>query len=90
MSSSVYNPENTLATALDDPAGTNKRLRLLWFACGKDDFLLKQNQQFDELLTSRAIRHEFRLTEGNHSWPVWRRYLADFLPRLFAKAPTGH
>ena len=83
MSAAVYSPETSIAYALNDAANTNRKLKLLWFACGKDDFLLKQNQQFDELLTKRGIRHTFNLTEGNHSWPVWRRYLADFLPLLF-------
>jgi len=72
---------------LNDSATTNRKLKLLWFACGKDDVLLKQNQQFDEMLTARGIRHTFELTEGNHSWPVWRRYLADFLPLLFVTKP---
>ena len=87
MSAAVYSPETSIAYALNDAANTNRKLKLLWFACGKDDFLLKQNQQFDELLTKRGIRHTFNLTDGNHSWPVWRRYLADFLPLLFVTEP---
>jgi len=87
MSASIYNPETSIAYALNDAATTNRKLKLLWFACGKDDFLLKQNQQFDELLTARGIRHTYKLTEGNHSWPVWRRYLAEFLPLLFVVEP---
>jgi enterochelin esterase family protein len=54
-------------------------------ACGKDDFLLKANQQFDAFLAGKAVKHEFVESAGNHSWPVWRRYLAEFAPRLFAK-----
>ena len=49
------------------------------------DFLLKQNQDLDALLTARGVRHEFALTAGNHSWPVWCRYLGEFLPKLFVK-----
>jgi enterochelin esterase-like enzyme len=83
MSSAVFNPEETLAPALADPSATNSDLRLLWIGCGEDDFLLEQNQQFDALLTRRGIQHTYRLTEGNHSWPVWRRYLGELLPLLF-------
>lgn len=83
MSSAVYEPETTLAPVLADPKKTNARLKLLWFACGKDDFLLQRNQQFDKLLSDRGIRHEYVETAGDHSWPVWRKYLADFAPRLF-------
>lgn len=87
MSSSVFNPETTITHALNDSSSTNRRLKLLWFACGKDDSLLKRNQEFDELLTARGIRHTFKLTDGNHSWPVWRRYLAEFLPLVFITEP---
>ena len=85
MSSGVRDPEQMFAGVLGDAQATNQKLKLLWIACGQDDFLLKPNRQFDELLTARGIRHEFRLSEGGHSWPVWRRYLAEFLPRLFTK-----
>jgi enterochelin esterase family protein len=83
MSSSMPSAEETVASALVDPSATNASLRLLWVGCGKDDFLLEQNQQFDELLARRGIQHTYRLTEGIHSWPVWRRYLAELLPLLF-------
>lgn len=62
---------------------TDKKLRLLWLACGKQDFLFQINQDFDALLTSRNIPHEFHVTEGTHTWRLWRPYLRDFLQRLF-------
>ena len=58
-------------------------LKLLWIACGKDDFLLKRNEEFISLLKEKNIRHEWHLTDGNHSWPVWRIYLAELAPKLF-------
>lgn len=75
--------EAAAGQALQDAAATNDRLKLLWIACGKDDFLLDRNLTFIELLKQKDIGHEWHLTEGNHSWPVWRGYLADVLPRLF-------
>ena len=62
---------------------TNKKLKLLWIACGKNDFLLGENKSFIGHLEKSGVKHEWRLTEGSHSWPVWRSYLADFAPRLF-------
>ena len=62
---------------------TNKKLKLLWIGCGKDDFLLKRNEEFIALLKEHTITHQWELTEGNHSWPVWRDYLAMFVPKLF-------
>ena len=66
-------------------AAANDKLRLLWIACGKDDFLRQRNEEFVAQLKEKEVRHEWRLTEGDHSWPVWRRYLADFAPLLFVE-----
>jgi len=84
MSAAVPN-ENDVATALADVKDTNKKLKTLWIAIGKDDFLLSRNKTFDELLTAKGITHTYKITEGNHSWPVWRKYLAEFAPMAFAK-----
>lgn len=67
------------------PDRANKTLKTLWVGCGKDDFLLSQNQAFNAFLKQKQIRHVYRLTEGGHSWPVWRGYLAEFAPLLFKK-----
>ena len=71
--------------ALDMPDVLNKKLRLLWIAIGKGDFLLEANHKFIEEITAKGIKHEYKETEGDHSWPVWRGYLIDILPRLFQK-----
>ena len=73
----------TVAGAVDHADATNAKLKLLWIACGKDDFLLKRNEDFIALLKEKNIHHEWHLTDGSHSWPVWRGYLADFAPKLF-------
>lgn len=77
-------PDDAVEKAfLATPAVANAKLRLLWIACGRDDFLLARNEAFVAKLKSAGVQHEWHLTAGNHSWPVWRGYLADFLPRLF-------
>lgn len=86
FSSAIGNPEVAVASALADPAATNAKLKLLWIACGKDDGLVKNAQALSEVLTKKEIKHQLLITEGNHSWPVWRKYLADFLPLLFTDA----
>lgn len=65
------------------PDKLNANLKLLWIACGKDDFLLQRHQQFLKVLEDKGVKHTGLLTEGDHSWPVWRLYLSDFLPLLF-------
>jgi enterochelin esterase family protein len=75
--------DENVKPALDDATVTNRKLRLLWIAVGQDDFLRKHNEQFIATLDARGIHHEWRLTPGDHAWPVWRNYLVEFLPKLF-------
>lgn len=76
-----------LGPRLADPAALNRKLRWLWIGCGKEDFLLPRNEALIALLREKGVEHVWRLTEGGHSWPVWREYLAEVLPQLFAPAP---
>ncbi len=74
---------DAVKTALIDPDETNKKLDLFWIACGKDDFLLGENKEFLAALKEKGIEYDWNLTEGSHSWPVWRGYLAEFVQLLF-------
>jgi enterochelin esterase-like enzyme len=81
--SSAPPPTNSVAAGLDNPKAVNHDLKLFWIACGKKDFLYKRNNDFTALLKEKGIRCEYVETEGDHSWPVWRRYLTEFAPKLF-------
>jgi enterochelin esterase family protein len=70
---------------LGDPGAANAKLRLLWIAVGKDDFLRQRNEEFIAALKDKSIRHTWHLTEGAHAWPIWRGYLAEFAPLLFTE-----
>jgi enterochelin esterase-like enzyme len=83
LSSSVFDPEATLAKTLADPKGTNARLKLLWFAVAKTDRLLEGNQKLADLLKAKGIACTFTPVDGDHSWPQWRRYMEDVAPMLF-------
>ena len=61
----------------------NKQLHLLWIACGKQDGLIKINQELTGWLKQKEINFTWKETEGFHSFRVWRRYLAEFTPLLF-------
>jgi enterochelin esterase family protein len=76
--------EKRVAGALARATALNDKLRWFWIGVGKGDFLLEQNKRFVALLESKGVRHSFQITEGDHSWPVWRGYLADVVPQLFA------
>jgi enterochelin esterase family protein len=80
MSSFLPNGEQAVSEAFADP---KNNLKLLWIACGKDDFLIDNARQLSAALKAKNIPHVFMETAGNHSWPVWRRYLGDFMPLIF-------
>jgi enterochelin esterase family protein len=75
--------EAALKAALDHASETNGKLKLLWIACGRNDSLLSRNKALVAALEKSGIQHDWRETDGDHSWPVWRRYLTEFAPRLF-------
>jgi enterochelin esterase family protein len=81
--SSATPSEEAVSSALADKSTTNANLKLLWIACGRSDFLLDRNERFVALLKEKGLDHEWHLTAGDHSWPIWRGYLAEFAPRLF-------
>lgn len=85
MSASLHDPKSTIAGFLADPAAANDRLKLLWMACGRDDRLVPAARDLTAILKSKGIRHEYVETDGGHSWPVWRKYLAVFAPMLFVE-----
>jgi enterochelin esterase family protein len=62
---------------------TAKHLRHLWIGIGKKDFLLARNEQFHAWLNEKGIPHAWLVSEGGHEWPVWRKYLAVYLPLIF-------
>lgn len=65
-------------------AGANQRLRLLYFSCGLDDFLLDINRRFKDWLKAQGLRFVDVETPGYaHVWSYWRKSLAETAPRLF-------
>jgi enterochelin esterase family protein len=68
--------------ALDDPK-LKKGLKLVWFATGKDDFLLKTSQSTVEMLKKHHFNVVYNETAGAHTWINWREYLNEFAPQLF-------
>jgi enterochelin esterase family protein len=74
---------NAVFPALDSKA--NAQLRLLWIACGTEDRLIEPNRKFRDWLKSKNIKHTAIETPGAHTWMVWRRNLANFVPLLFTE-----
>jgi len=69
-----------------DAAELEPKLRLLWFACGREDSMIQTNRQVRDWLRGRGIELHYQETEGAHTWMVWRRNLTELAPRLFRPA----
>lgn len=74
--------EKARLQTLDD-AALKTDLKLLWFATGADDFLLKTTKDSLELLKKHGFAPVYEETAGGHTWANWRDYLHTFTPRLF-------
>jgi enterochelin esterase family protein len=68
---------------LSNPEKLNQGLRLLWLGIGREDFLFEPVKESHDTLQKAGVRHVWVETSGAHVWTVWRKYLADFAPRLF-------
>jgi enterochelin esterase-like enzyme len=74
--------ESRHAAKLDD-VSARKGLRLLWFATGKEDFLLKTSLETVALFKKHGFSPVFKESAGGHTWLNWRDYLSEFAPMLF-------
>lgn len=61
----------------------SKNPKLYWIGIGKEDFLIKSNNQFREILDQNHYPYEYYESEGGHIWRNWRVYLTMFSQKLF-------
>ena len=73
----------TYASLVAHADEANKRLKLVWIGCGREDSLFGQSKGLSDFLTANHVKHTFRETDGAHTWMVWRRYLHEIAPLLF-------
>jgi len=64
-------------------ASLKKGLKLLWFATGKEDFLLTTTTATVDLFKKHGFNPAYSETPGGHTWINWRNYLNEFVPQLF-------
>jgi enterochelin esterase family protein len=72
-------------TSTLDNAELKKGLQLVWFGCGKDDFLIRTSQATVEMLKKHHIDVTSKESAGGHTWLNWRDYLSEFAPLLFVE-----
>lgn len=76
---------NSAYERIDETLATQMKngYKLYWIACGKTDFLYKNNTEFREKLDKMGMKYVYRESEGGHTWRNWRVYLSEFTPMLF-------
>jgi enterochelin esterase family protein len=62
---------------------SRKGLKLLWFATGRDDFLVESTRKSVDLFKRHGFTPVYQESEGGHTWANWRTYLAQFAAGLF-------
>lgn len=60
-----------------------KGLELVWFATGKDDFLIETSRKTVKMLQAHGFTVNYKESNGGHTWLNWRDYLCEFAPLLF-------
>lgn len=73
----------TLEDVLRQAQRLPQALDLLWLACGRQDALFAEARQVHSSLLKAGVRHVWRDVDGDHTWMVWRRNLAEFVQLLF-------
>lgn len=74
----VYqNLDNKLKNQFKNPP------QLYYIAIGRKDPLKTFLDKFRKRLSKQGATYLYNETDGAHSWENWRKYLLDFLPRIF-------
>jgi len=71
--------ENDIYTILKNYPKADKKKVKYYIACGDDDFLYRNNLQLALAMYDTHIPTIFRLRNGQHHWPFWRREIKEIL-----------
>ncbi len=80
-----FGPANSAARRERDPFALLEKvpapeIPVLYITCGGQDFLLKQNRDFVQLLSEKKIPYEYReISPRVHSWDFWDEQIRVFL-----------
>jgi enterochelin esterase-like enzyme len=66
-----------------DNAELKKGIKLVWFATGKEDFLIETSRLTVDMLKKHGFNVVYTESSGGHTWVNWRHYLNDFAQLLF-------
>lgn len=73
-----YKRQSVLELINSVPDDQKKAVR--WYIdCGDDDFLYEGNSMVHIAMRKKEIPHEFRISDGGHTWTYWRKALPTVL-----------
>jgi len=75
--------ERSFKPIYENPANTNKQLKLFWISVGNEDFLYKGTVEFMDFLKSKNVNFKSLVTDGGHTWMNTKVYLAATAQLLF-------
>lgn len=75
--------DNNFKNITDDPAKTNKQLKLFWVSVGDEDFLYKGTLEFMDYLTAKKVNFKRFVNDGGHTWMNTKKYLNETAQLLF-------
>src|SRR5947209_5651123 len=77
-------PDATFKRLVASADQSRQNLKLLWIGCGRQDQGFANAERLSHWMTDHGVRNVWHPSEGAHQWPVWRKYLAEFLPLAFS------
>jgi enterochelin esterase-like enzyme len=75
--------EKSYRKIYEQPAQTNKQLKLLWVSVGNEDFLYNQTVEFMDFLKAKNVNYKSLVTPGGHTWMNVKTYFAETAQLLF-------
>lgn len=75
----AYYKRHSVLELINAVADDQKKAVRWYIDCGDDDFLYEGNSLVHVALRKKEIPHEFRISDGGHSWSYWRKALPAVL-----------
>jgi enterochelin esterase family protein len=75
--------EKSFRNVYENPAQTNKDLKLLWISVGNEDFLYNPTVEFMNFLKAKNVNYKSLVTPGGHTWMNVKTYVAETAQLLF-------
>ena len=82
------NPQESMKDVAANAKTLNAQLKLFWMGIGDDDPGYLGAKRTSEFFNGAGIKHGFKTVPGAHTWIVWRKFLNEVAPQLWA-SPSG-